>query len=1012
MKRIYFLCLTAIFMAVAGTGHAKESINLASISAKGGTGWTYNSSLKIIYIDSKDGVDYEISGTNSDNVRVIVGKTISNTRITVTFKDAKLSSGSNNYEFDLRNASEVVLTLEGENEASITVPEYAELTIKGDGKLKATKALAGKGPVYIEGGIIDIANKISNTNTVINGNVVLFANGTIAGGVTKTKGVVFELPKATSTTLQGKVYGDVILPGNLEIGTDKELTVPAGNTLTVPNKVELKMASGGKIDVQKGGKIDGKIAGLKLTGTPKIRIIEPKNIARTDIYYGDVVEADTSDLEITDVTGIAIDLDELNYKWSAKGTPTDDITYKIVGGDVTAKSISVSIWSAYYNVTENKPLTSKETVNKKPVHITKITVPGKVYDGTKTVDTSKEKVTYEIDSVFAADKQNVKFAYTKIEYTDAKANEKAAFTIKDPKLDGTAAGYYALQSIDAAVLAAAAPAITPKPITLAASHFKIDDKVYDGTVDVKNEQVTVGTSGTSALTEADDGICNADKNKVFVKKASTGIIATYNDANAGKRKVTITGGLELDGDSKGNYTIKYDEKNKAVPVVTATITKKSLTIAPKDTTRAYGSTENPKFELIYDEFAPGEGPNTLAYIYTVVVDGAKQPAPTTPPETKFTLKVKATKRDPASGSNDNYNIEYKSGAATLTITKAKLSVIAENKEKVYDTPNPALTVKYEGLVNGDTPEKTGLKPELVAIATGATKESPVIPNGYLISFTNSGTGSFTHENYDVTFVPGILTVKPAPQSIDKLNNPGEAYEWPEAISGPWPLPLETSEKVPIVYTIEPSGAAKITGNLLVPQKSGTFTLTVTVKQTNYEAISEEHLISVTTPPQPPTLREVVIPKVPGVVTNPPAGIHYAVSGSDYTFRISPEAGREFTGTPVVNVLPYVSDVRVTANGDGSYTVVIPGVSRPVELSIAAPVTPSTGNAVLPDEQIWGVGGQLHIRVSAAGEAQIYGISGVRVKTVRCAAGETVTEVPAGIYLVRLHGKSWKVAVTD
>ncbi|MDR2138259.1 MAG: hypothetical protein LBP50_01725, partial [Tannerella sp.] len=340
-------------------------------------------------------------------------------------------------------------------------------------------------------------------------------------------------------------------------------------------------------------------------------------------------------------------------------------------------------------------------------------------------------------------------------------------------------------------------------------------------------------------------------------------------------------------------------------------------------------------------------------------------------------------------------------------------VIAENKEKGYGTPNPALTVKYAGFVNGDTPEKIGLTSDIVTLATSATEKSPVIEK-YPIYFANQeAIDAFNPTNYKVTFVPGILTVKPAPQSINKLNNPGEAYEWPAAISGTWRLPLETSEKVPIVYTIEPSGAARITDDLLIPQKSGTFTLTVTVKSNpNYEAISEEHLISVTTPPQPPTLREVIIPTVPGAVTSPPAGIHYAVSGSDYTFRISPEAGREFTGTPVVNALPNISNVRVTANGNGSYTVVIPGVSRPVELSIAAPVTPSTGNAVLPDEQIWGVGGQLHIRVSVAGEAQIYGISGVRVKTVRCAAGETVTEVPAGIYLVRLHGKSWKVAVTD
>ncbi|WP_157972285.1 MBG domain-containing protein, partial [Pleomorphovibrio marinus] len=52
------------------------------------------------------------------------------------------------------------------------------------------------------------------------------------------------------------------------------------------------------------------------------------------------------------------------------------------------------------------------------------------------------------------------------------------------------------------------------------------------------------------------------------------------------------------------------------------------------------------------------------------------------------------------GSDDNYDITLKAGE--LAISKASLTITADDQSKVYGEENPSLTFSYFGLVNGDT----------------------------------------------------------------------------------------------------------------------------------------------------------------------------------------------------------------------------------------------------------------------------------------------------------------------
>jgi hypothetical protein len=353
------------------------------------------------------------------------------------------------------------------------------------------------------------------------------------------------------------------------------------------------------------------------------------------------------------------------------------------------------------------------------------------------------------------------------------------------------------------------------------------------------------------------------------------------------------------------------------------------------------------------------------------------------------------------------NYDVTTGTGTLEITKAPLKVIAEDKEKYYDEANPALTVKYEGFVNGQSASTINLKPELT---TTAKKDSPI--GKYIISFKVPDPAKpFDADNYKVTFESGTLTVEPAPHKIE-FSWYG-LTEWPETISGPIRLPFETSTGVPIEYTFTPSNAAEIVDYLLIPLRGGEIVLkTSTPSDPNYQDLKEVHVIQVSSPAARPTLREILLPKVPGVVTDWPAGIHYVVSGTNYSFKISPEKGRELTEAPVVRINFPDIIATVTANGDGTYTALIPNIMRDIEVSIEAAVTPSTGNAVISGDRIWSAGNRLYIQTASSGQAQVYSLSGALVKIIRYTAGETITELPAGIYIVNAYGKAQKVAITD
>ena len=113
--------------------------------------------------------------------------------------------------------------------------------------------------------------------------------------------------------------------------------------------------------------------------------------------------------------------------------------------------------------------------------------------------------------------------------------------------------------------------------------------------------------------------------------------------------------------------------------------------------------------------------------------------------------------------------DYTSATATATINvnQATLLITANSATTVYGQQNPAFTVTYAGLTNGDLSSSLG---GALHFSTAATASSPV--NTYSVV-----PGDFTSLNYAITFAGGKLVVTPASLTIT-ANNQSRVYGQP------------------------------------------------------------------------------------------------------------------------------------------------------------------------------------------------------------------------------------------
>jgi len=102
-----------------------------------------------------------------------------------------------------------------------------------------------------------------------------------------------------------------------------------------------------------------------------------------------------------------------------------------------------------------------------------------------------------------------------------------------------------------------------------------------------------------------------------------------------------------------------------------------------------------------------------------------------------------------SGS-DSGNYQLTQPTLTGSISKATLTVTANNASRSYGVTNPVFTASYSGFANGETNTAFSGSPSLTTVATTTT-----IAGSYPITVTN---GTLSATNYTFNFVNGILTI--------------------------------------------------------------------------------------------------------------------------------------------------------------------------------------------------------------------------------------------------------------
>ncbi|WP_169336194.1 MBG domain-containing protein [Pontibacter roseus] len=248
--------------------------------------------------------------------------------------------------------------------------------------------------------------------------------------------------------------------------------------------------------------------------------------------------------------------------------------------------------------------------------------------------------------------------------------------------------------------------ITAKEITGA---FEAANKVYDGTA----AAIVTGRSLQGVIGQDDVQL--------------SGGKATFSDKNATDGKTVMLAEAELIGQDKDNY------KLTEVASAAADITPKPASVTPVANSKVYGTVD------------PALAGSTSGF---VTADGITASIVRTPGESVNTYTISATLQPQEELSN--YAITY--NTAGFEITKARISVIADNSGRVYGDENPAFTGTVIGVVAGD---------EITAsYATAATKASAT--GTYPIESTLTGDAL---GNYEVSATDGTLTVTARPITI-------------------------------------------------------------------------------------------------------------------------------------------------------------------------------------------------------------------------------------------------------
>jgi len=261
-----------------------------------------------------------------------------------------------------------------------------------------------------------------------------------------------------------------------------------------------------------------------------------------------------------------------------------------------------------------------------------------------------------------------------------------------------------------------------------------------------NDSVNYTTAQASVsinVTRAPLTVTAANKSKVY-GAANPALSASYIGFVNGDTSASLDAPVNLTttavtGSAVGDYPITATgaaDVNYLVSHVNGllSVTRAPLTVTAANKSKVYGAA-NPALSASYIGFVNGD-------------TSASLDAPVNLTTTAVTGSAVGDYPITATGAADvNYLVSHVNGL--LRVTRAPLTVTADNKSKIEGQANPPLTMSYSGFANGDSVPSLTQAP---SVATAADILSS--PGEYPIS-VSGGQGA----NYNLTRVSGILTVE-------------------------------------------------------------------------------------------------------------------------------------------------------------------------------------------------------------------------------------------------------------
>lgn len=244
------------------------------------------------------------------------------------------------------------------------------------------------------------------------------------------------------------------------------------------------------------------------------------------------------------------------------------------------------------------------------------------------------------------------------------------------------------------------------------------------------------------------------------------------------------------------------------------------------------------------------------------------------------------------------------------------------------------------------------------------------------------------ENDGVTLRDGNYRVSVHSQAVNKGDN---QYVTEGDISTPWEIYLSSPEKSFVTGLLTDVAYMDRIGEDRVDMGA-------------YENNSHSAGIN-------PIIRDVILPKINDVITDPGEGVHHVRSKSDFVFTL-------YLGSSYQGKMPKISTSRgekadregviVKRNDNGSYQVTIRQVQESLEIFMGFTV----GNETVSSTRVWVNQSKLHVRLfESASVVTVYTLSGQVYQQLHLTAGETVVPMEKGVYLVTFdNGTSQKVVV--